>query len=283
MSARAVLVLTGCMLAGCSGGSPRAGELPGAERGQADRSTEQGIEPKPGQGSSDAAEPSEHQALRVLVTGFNDWRDLGDPPVIWRCRDNPSCRLLLGDLGLDASGPPSRYTGPLVERLERGGPEIAWTFQTLPVTWGVFEQVPTEHDVIINIGLGIYDRFDALQLERGAYNLQRGEDALRVAREGAIDPRRGEILDPPQGSPIAARITSLVGTRIGGFEILGAAARPDNSYLCNQTHWYALAALHARGEGPREVYFLHIPYAEQDDYEALADAVAGVVLGLVER
>jgi hypothetical protein len=87
------------------------------------------------------------------------------------------------------------------------------------------------------------------------------------------------VLEPPATSPIAARIDALVGTRIAGYEILGAPARAENSYLCNQTHWFALASVHAGG--PREAYFLHIPYAENDHYGPLADAVAGVVLGLV--
>ncbi|MEM6995755.1 MAG: hypothetical protein AAF721_34920, partial [Myxococcota bacterium] len=46
-----------------------------------------------------AAEPpstATPEPIAVLVTGFNDWKELGDPPNVWRCRDNPSCRLLLG-------------------------------------------------------------------------------------------------------------------------------------------------------------------------------------------
>jgi hypothetical protein len=258
MSARAILILTGSVLVGCSGGGTAAPDH------EPDRPIERSDPP-----------------LRVLVTGFHDWRELGTPPAIWRCRDNPSCRLLLGDVGVDAHDPPSDYAGPLVERLERSAPEITWTFRTLPVTWNVFAEVPTEHDVIINIGLGVYDRFDALQLERGAYNLQQGDDALGVAGNGAIDPSRATVLEPPTTSPIAARIDALAGTTIAGYEILGGAARADNSYLCNQTHWFALTSVHAGGAGPREAYFLHIPYAENGEYEPLADAVAGVVLGLV--
>lgn len=265
MSARTILILTGSVLAGCSSAGP--GEPPESvveERGESEPETKPNEVDRP---------------LRVLVTGFHDWRDLGSPPAIWRCRDNPSCRLLIGDVGVEASEPPTSYAGPLVGRLERAAPEIAWSFRTMPVTWGAFSKVPTEHDVIINIGLGVYDRFDALQLERGAYNLQAGEDAAGVGVDGAIDPARAQVLEPPTESPIAGRIDALVGTRIADYEILGASARAENSYLCNQTHWFALASVHAGG--PREAYFLHIPYAEKGDYEPLADAVAGVVLGLV--
>jgi hypothetical protein len=265
MTARAILILTGVVLggAGCSGGGSRTGEPPRAQE------------------VDDSKIGDSDRPLRVLVTGFHDWRDLGAPAKIWRCRDNPSCRLLLGEISVDSAEPPDRYAGPLIDRLERAAPEIEWSFRTLPVTWSVFAEVPTEHDVIINIGLGVYDRLDALQLERGAYNLQQGNDALGLASDGAIDPSGADVLEPPVGSPIAGRIDALVGTRIADYEILGAPARVDNSYLCNQTHWFALTSVHARGQGPREAYFLHIPYAANDDYEPLADAVAGVVLGLV--
>ncbi len=258
MVPRAILILAGVVLTGCSGSQLGAGDQP----------------------------------LRVLVTGFHDWRDIGSPSEVWRCRDNPSCRLLIGSQGLAATEPPTRHAGPLVERLVRAAPEVEWSFRTLPVTWGVFSSVPREHDVIINIGLGVYDRFDALQLERGAYNSRTGEDAAGVEVDGPIDAAQGEVLEPPATSPIAARIDALVGTRIAGYEILGAAARASNSFLCNQTHWFALAAVHAGGPLPREVYFLHIPYAEPSvaggsasdaDFEPLADAVAGVVLGLIGR
>lgn len=290
MTARAILILTGVVLAGCSGGGSRPGEGPAASEvngAPRDRTGGRLETAPPARGrpaewppSKPAVSEAKGPRLRVLVTGFHDWHELGSPPKIWRCRANPSCRLLIGEVSLDASEPPDRYAGPLIERLERAAPQIEWSFRTLPVTWNVFAQVPTEHDVIINIGLGVYDRLDALQLERGAYNLQQGDDALGLASNGAIDPSGADVLEPPAESPIAGRIDALVGTRIAGYEILGAAARPDNSYLCNQTHWFALTSVHA-GQGPREAYFLHIPYAANDDYEPLADAVAGVVLGLL--
>jgi hypothetical protein len=219
--------------------------------------------------------------MRVLVTGFNDWRELGDPPNLWRCRDNPSCRLLLGDPHDVA---PTTIAGPLVTRLEAGAPAIEWRFETLPVTWGAFAEVPDDVDVIINVGLGVYDRFDALQLEAGAYNLRQGADAAASDRPGPIDPDGGQVLGAPTASPIAGRLAALAGQTIAGYEILVADAREANSYLCNETHFHALTALD-RGHGRlREVYFLHIPYAENGtNHEPLADAVAGLVLELVER
>jgi hypothetical protein len=228
----------------------------------------------------DPEERPEERPVRVLVTGFNDWRELGEPPNLWRCRDNPSCRLLLGDAH-DAE--PRSWAGPLVQRLEAAAPEVDWRFASMPVTWGAFARVPDDVDVIINIGLGVYDRFDALQLEAGAYNLRQGADAAGVERSGPIDAAAPATLAAPVASPIADRLASLAGRSVAGYTVVVAEARQDNSYLCNETHYHALSSL-ARGDGSlREVYFLHIPYAKDGDYAALAEGVAGVVLGLVGR
>lgn len=229
---------------------------------------------------SEAAPNPKQQTMRVLVTGFNDWRELGDPPNVWRCRDNPSCRLLLGQ---PHDHVPSDYAGPLVTRLRRRAPEIDWSFATLPVTWESFADVPQDFDVIINLGLGVYDRFDALQLEAGAYNLRKGADAAGHERSEAIAVGGPERLEVPSESPIRARIDALAGRTLAGYEIVVAKARPENTYLCNETHFHALTAVNAGTGALREAYFLHIPYAEHDDYEALAEGVAAVVLGLVAR
>jgi len=227
------------------------------------------------------AEPEpdpEQQPMRVLVTGFNDWRELGEPPNLWRCRDNPSCRLLLGDVH---EARPDEYGGPLVARLQAAAAEVDWRFATMPVTWGAFADVPTDVDVIVNIGLGVYDRFDALQLEAGAYNLRRGADAAGVEQPGPIGGEADPVLEAP--IPIVGRLASLAGRTVAGYTVVVADAREDNSYLCNETHYHALSAL-ARGDGRlREVYFLHIPHAEDGDYAGLADGVSGVILRLLGR
>ena len=214
------------------------------------------------------------------MTGFNDWRELGDPPNVWRCRDNPRCRLLLGE---PQAAAPTSFPGPLPTRLASGGPAIEWEFRTMPVTWGAFEQVPNDVDVIINVGLGVYDRLDAVQLEAGAYNLRRGADAATAEQPGPIADAEATVLEAPADSPIAAKLAALRGQTVAGYEVLVAPAREDNSYLCNETHFFALSTLadpSARGQLDA-VYFLHIPYAADGDYEALADAVAGVILQLV--
>jgi hypothetical protein len=236
---------------------------------------------------ADASATLKGPPMRVLVTGFNDWRDLGQPPNIWRCRDNPSCRLLLGAPHDAMPQTDFLFEGPLVERLRRRAPGIEWSFATMPVTWEAFAVVPDDVDVIINIGLGVYDRFDALQLEAGAYNLRQGADAAGHERSEAIAAGAPEVLEAPETSAIPGRIDALAGRTLAGYEILVAAARAENSYLCNETHYHALEALHAGHGALREVYFLHIPYAEGasqgGDHEALAEGVAAVVLELVGR
>ena len=43
----------------------------------------------------------------MLVTGFHDWRELESN--VWRCRDNPSCRVLYG---APSASPPIEKAGP---------------------------------------------------------------------------------------------------------------------------------------------------------------------------
>ena len=229
---------------------------------------------------ADASTTPKERPMRVLVTGFNDWRELGTPPNTWRCRDNPSCRLILG---AEHDAAPTRYEGPLAVRLRRRAPDIEWTFATMPVTWEAFASVPDDVELIINLGLGVYDRFDALQLEAGAYNLRQGADAAGSERSEAIHDGAAAVLEAPEDSPISKRIDALAGKTVAGYQVLVAPARPDNSYLCNETHYHALSSLHAGRGSLRETYFLHIPYAEGGDYEALAEGVAAVVLSLAGR
>jgi hypothetical protein len=261
-SGRATVQAAACFVLACSGGASEV------EDPVADRDPQQAQQPP----------EAKEQPVRVLVTGFNDWRELGEPPNLWRCRDNPSCRLLLGEA---RDGPPERYAGPLIARLEAAAPDVEWRFSTMPVTWGAFAQVPTDVDVIVNMGLGVYDRFDALQLELGAYNLRQGTDAAGVDTPGPIASAADDVLPAP--AAIADRLASFANATIAGYTVVVANARPDNSYLCNETHYHALSAL-ARSDGQlREVYFLHIPYAKDGDYASLAEGVSGVILRLLGR
>lgn len=241
--------------------------------------------PAPTAAPDPAAAPEPVAApVRVLVTGFNDWKDLGDPPNVWRCRDNPSCRLVLGDPETER---PTDLDGPLVRTLTERIPEgeVQFTFATMPVTWGAFESLDrAEHDVIVNLGLGVYDNTHTLLVERGAYNHRKGKDAAGAPQDAKIDPALGETLQPPADSPIPERVAKLADQRIEGYDVKVAEARATNSYLCNETHFRALKALEASRAGGGElqaVYFVHIPYAENGDFDRLARGVAGVVEQLV--
>ena len=55
---------------------------------------------------------------RVLVTGFHDWRELESN--VWRCRDNPSCRVLYG---APSASPPIEKAGPSPNRNPNPNPE----------------------------------------------------------------------------------------------------------------------------------------------------------------
>ncbi len=225
--------------------------------------------------------------MRVLVTGFNDWKDLGDPPNVWRCRDNPSCRLLVGDETADAPGE-GAFDGPLVSALKSaaGDRDISWSFATLPVTWGVTaEQTPyAEHDVVVHLGLGVYDRDDEVFVEAGAYNLRKGTDAAGLSADEPIFESEPEVLE---ASPkVAAAVAAVDGRTFGTMRARTMAARPQNTYLCNETHSLALDAVRqsqADGGSLEAAFFVHIPQPVDHDWDALAESVAGVVLALVDE
>ena len=73
------------------------------------------------------------------------------------------------------------------------------------------DRLDVELDVIINMGLGVYDRFDALQLEVGAYNKSVGTDAAGAERDAAIQADASEVLPAPDGSPMPTKIDALAG------------------------------------------------------------------------
>lgn len=90
---------------------------------------------------------------------------------------------------------------------------------------------------------------------------------------------------------------ALEGTELpGGFELKLVGARPQNAFLCNETHYRALKAVDAHASsltypgpeavthGPKAVYFLHIPYARggsEDNHVELATAVAALITRMV--
>ena len=70
---------------------------------------------------------------RILITGFYDWKDLGEPPQIDRCKENPSGRLL-ANKGRGERG----FYGPLACALQQWScsySDLTLDFKLLPVVW----------------------------------------------------------------------------------------------------------------------------------------------------
>lgn len=232
-------------------------------------------------------------ARRVLVTGFHDWPSPSDPPGTFdpqQCRVNPSGRLLLGP-PYAGGAPPTRFDGPLcailpAEARARRLP-LSFRFATLPVTWGIADTLDLSAvDVVVSLGLGVYPPEPAtrLLLERGAWNgrLAAPDAAGRGAGSGElptrIAPEAGPVLAP---SPeLAARIEALDLAHCAAYEVRVVEARASNAFLCNETH-YRLLQAEQGAAGPSVVAFVHLAAPlREDDYPALAEAVAELVLRL---
>jgi hypothetical protein len=219
----------------------------------------------------------------VLVTGFFDFTDLAGSDSTCRCRDNPSCRLLLGG---ETSGESNEFVGELPTRLRAAAPTIEWSFALLPVTWGAARRVDfSAHDVVVSTGLGVYDRDDVLQLEDGAINLR----GRRADASGRRDPgriaRRSARVFRPHGEALRTRMCALAGRRFGSYTCTIRVARAANAYLCNETHYLALSALERcrRDVGRlRAVFFVHLPRPRANDYALLGVGVASLVRTLVD-
>ena len=226
---------------------------------------------------------------RVLITGFHDWRDVAEN--LWRCRDNPSCRLLLGP---PSETPPIRREGALVQALKQANIRADFTFQTLPVTWGTANGLDLAgYDIVIHLGLGVYDSHNTILLEHGAFNLRgEGRDALNRAGTGeAIESGAQKHMKLESGMlkrlADLRRQPSTLTPASGGaapFVVVEAPSRKENAYICNETHWRALRAVEASVQGadarPQAAYFVHIPYANpkrERAYEELAAAVAALI------
>jgi hypothetical protein len=231
-----------------------------------------------------SAEPKPRK--RVLVTGFHDWHELEGN--LWRCRDNPSCRLILGP---PTNSPPLAREGALVTALATV--DADFTYQTLPVIWGTTASLDVlSYDVVIHLGLGVYDNKESILVEQGAYNLRRGNDALGheplalTIETGApeVQQSSGEMRERYAALAEEPRLP-------GGFVLRDAPARRANSFICNESHWRALSAQREAAGGIenknggntrlRAAYFLHLPYAKADDHKELASAVAAVICRIV--
>ncbi len=210
---------------------------------------------------------------KLLVTGFCDWRDLGDPPTIWRCRDNPSGRLLTGAVTEDRAPP---LQGPLAEGLRRAE-DLDVDLALLPVTWGAFAALPpiADYDAVFHIGLGSEQDDDQILLETGATNLRERQDALGEAPPTALIEPGGpaiRLLLPD----MEAAVRALAGRRLGDYRLLAAEPRPSNVFLCNETLFLTLTAA-AAAPRPVRATFVHIPASDA----AALGPLSSVLLGLL--
>ena len=183
------------------------------------------------------AAQGEQRRVKVLVTGFNDWKNLGETPNLWRCRDNPSCRLLVGAA---CDSPPLTKQGGLARRLRQCAAgqdlEIDWQFQTLTTQWQTAATLDhLAFDVVVNIGLGVYDGSKELRVEQGAHNSARGVDAAgHHPRSNTQEEGMPAVLLVESMTPIT---TAVDGLKIGEYKVVAVGARQSNSYICNDTHY----------------------------------------------
>lgn len=213
---------------------------------------------------------------KLLVTGFCDWRDLGDPPTIWRCRDNPSGRLLTGAA---TEGPTPPLQGPLAEKLRRAE-DLDVDLALLPVTWGAFATLPpiADYDAVFHIGLGGEQAADQILVETGATNRRERQDALGEAPPTALIEPGGPVTRPILPDMDAA-VRALAGRRLGDYQLLAAEPRPSNVFLCNETLFLALAAA-AAARRPVRVTFVHIPASDEAALGPLSTALLGLLRSL---
>jgi hypothetical protein len=217
---------------------------------------------------------------RVYVSAFLDWpRTPEEAPGFdaWRCMDNSSGYLLIGRWHPGRVKPdPTRGSLPRTLRRirrTRDGRPIHWTFDVLPTRWGAAEAIPSQaHDVIVSLGLGVYrERYGEAHertviVELGARNLRaRGPDVagVSIGDDGApgtvIDPKGKCVLHPRAHTRRRARdAAATVETTYGSFSVITEAARDENAFICNETH-YRLIEQAASGERPRHAYFIHLP------------------------
>jgi hypothetical protein len=227
--------------------------------------------------------------FRVLVTGFCDWEGLQNKrDGVWRSRDNPSSRLLLGAA---CDSPPFSREGALAARLRASNLPVEWGFMALPTHWCTARVIDYMFwDVVVHMGLGVYDNHNTLLLEKGAFNSRSNHPDAAGNPPPAPQLCEGAPLVLEAPPHVAAAIASAAALALpGGFRVEVAAARSDNAYICNETNWRALeavaaAAVTSKPKPSLAAYFLHLPQpAEPDDFAQLADAVEAVVTHLVRE
>ncbi len=212
---------------------------------------------------------------RILVTGFCDWRELGEEPDLWRCRDNPSGRLLTG--GPTTSAAPD-FSGPLTRELQHGD-DLEADVALLPVIWGAFCGLSISgYDALFHLGLGRQGP-GLLLLENGAINRRERRDAAGELPKTALIEEQGPY-SRPLNKAASASLHHLADHNIHSYQIQIAQPRASNVYLCNETHYLSLQAtarLSRQSGDDIRSYFIHLPAVDEAEHTTLGAALARII------
>ncbi len=242
----------------------------------------------------DNKQEKEQKPWRIYVSGFLDWpaHELEAQNFDkWRCLENPSGRLMIGKWW-KGGAKPDASNGPLAKKLAAikqtaDGRPIEWTFDVLPVVWGIGREIPARSfDVVINLGLGVYDNSRTVFLEQGAFNGRSGQvDAVGKVpgKKGGlatvISKKTGKKLTEPKKA--ADRIKASSG-KSGAYTIEVKRARKKNNFICNETHFLMLKQVKPK-KRLRRAFFIHIAKPKRVvDYSGLADALAKTIEKLAQ-
>lgn len=233
--------------------------------------------------------PKDSLTIKVLVTGFADFDELNDP---YEVDDNPSGRLLTGAATTDFRG--EVLDGPLVTWLEANagtsecGVAIDYDFEVLPVLWETAKDNIDycEYDFVISMGVGP-TAAGTLDLEQDAGNGRSGNDVNgNPPPSGQIDPNLPATATIKGHDSVRDRVQGQHGQTHGIYTVNVVPARPQNCYICNETHCTGLITLDEQQEACATdcaldgVFFIHLPDVSVN--AALAAGVGGLIEDLVQ-
>lgn len=191
-------------------------------------------------------------------------------------------------VGAETEARPSSFGGQLPAAL-RAHTTFDWTFLTLPTTWGAFRTIQNydSYNIAFHLGLGVYGGVhNVIKVEHGAIDRRDGTDASGAPpSSGSVGAGSGAL---DRSDPISVNIRRVENQTINGFRVERENPRRENSFICNETNFLALAAVRrsrAASQQLREAYFLHLPYADPsatNGFQTLARGVAGVILALLQ-
>ena len=220
---------------------------------------------------------------RVLVTGFHDWHGIAGN--VWRYENNPTAKFLLGwtndDDGDDEphTQVTGRYSGALAILLQNERSDVDWHFLTLPVVWNTANSIDyASYDIVINMGLDTSVPPKHVHLEDGAYNKRSVADGIGFAPPTDVcdtHELKGAVLYNKAVGEVIADVCET--TFDGGMTCARAVARPENTYICNETNWTGLQS------SVEYNYFAHVPQVTtEDDYYGMSDTMFTVITRLVD-